>query len=158
MLDRVSGWIKGFSNGDHHVPVGDDAFAETITALLVEAAMVDGALEDTERVHILALLTGQMEMSPAAAKTMLEEQITAHYSRVELHGLVRDIRSETEIEDRAIILEMIWVVVLADGYVDAHESQLMRRLAGLLYVDDVASGHAKKRALQRLDEWHGRRK
>ena len=45
---------------------------------------------------------------------------------------------------------MIWLVVLADGSLDVHESQLMRRLAGLLFVDDVESGIAAGRARQRL--------
>jgi uncharacterized tellurite resistance protein B-like protein len=150
MLDLVSSWIKGFGETDSHIPVDDAAFAETITALLVEAAMADGSMEAAERDNILALLTGQMEMSSGDAAAMLDAQITAHESRIELHGLVRAIRAETEMDDRAIIMEMIWMVVLADGHVDAHESQLMRRLAGLLYVDDVAAGHAQKRARQRL--------
>ena len=42
------------------------------------------------------------------------------------------------------------MVVLADGKLDAHESQLMRRLAGLLFVDDVESGLAARRARHRL--------
>ena len=45
---------------------------------------------------------------------------------------------------------MIWVVVLADSHIDAHESQLMRRLAGLLFIDDVEAGLAAKRARMRL--------
>ena len=45
---------------------------------------------------------------------------------------------------------MIWLVVLADGSLDVHESQLMRRLAGLLFVDDVESGLAAGRARKRL--------
>ena len=150
MLDLVSNWIKGFAETDSHVPVDDAAFAETITALLVEAAMADGSMGAVERDRIVTLLTGQMEMSPADAIAMLDAQVSTHDSRIELHGLVRAIRAETEAEDRAIIMEMIWMVVLADGHVDAHESQLMRRLAGLLYVDDVAAGHAQKRARERL--------
>ena len=42
------------------------------------------------------------------------------------------------------------MVVLADKQLDLHESQLMRRLAGLLYIDDVQSGMAAKRAQSRL--------
>jgi uncharacterized tellurite resistance protein B-like protein len=45
---------------------------------------------------------------------------------------------------------MVWMVVLADGNLDVHESQLMRRLAGLLFVDDVESGLAAQRARHRL--------
>jgi len=43
------------------------------------------------------------------------------------------------------------MVVLADGDLHEHEAQLMRRLAGLLYVDDVDSGRAAKRAKARLE-------
>ena len=67
------------------------------------------------------------------------------------YGLLRQIRTDTEMEDRIIILEMIWVVVLADGQIDEHESQLMRRLAGLLFIDDVEAGLAAKRARIRVD-------
>ena len=41
-------------------------------------------------------------------------------------------------------------MVLADGQIDMHEAQLMRRLAGLLFVDDVTSAHAQQAAKQRL--------
>ena len=75
---------------------------------------------------------------------MLDEAITAHNTRIEIHSLVRQIRTDTEMEDRIIILEMIWVVVLADAQIDEHESQLMRRLAGLLFIDDVEAGLAAK--------------
>ena len=47
-------------------------------------------------------------------------------------------------------MEMVWMVVLADGRLDTIESQLMRRLAGLLFVSDVDSGLAAKMARQRL--------
>ena len=113
--------------------------------------MADGALDPEEGALILHLLTDQLELSPADAQTMLDKAITAHNTRIEIHSLVRQIRTDTEMEDRIIILEMIWVVVLADGQIDEHESQLMRRLAGLLFIDDVEAGLAAKRARIRVD-------
>ena len=151
MLNQFSEWIKIFSDSGATVPTNDDDFASTITALLVEAAMADGALGADEGALILHLLTDQLELSPADAQTMLDEAIAAHKTRIEIHGLVRQIRTDTEMEDRIIILEMIWVVVLADRRIDEHESQLMRRLAGLLFIDDVEAGLAAKRARRRLD-------
>ena len=76
--------------------------------------------------------------------------MASHESRIEIHSLTRSIRSETEPEDRIAILEMAWMVVLSDGEVHDYEAQLMRRLAGLLYVDDIESGRASKRARARL--------
>jgi uncharacterized tellurite resistance protein B-like protein len=81
---------------------------------------------------------------------MLNDSVAAHEDRIEIHSLTRHIRNDTDAADRAIILEMIWLVVLADGSLDVHESQLMRRLAGLLFVDDVESSLAAGRARQRL--------
>ena len=151
MLNQISKWVKNFSDSGATVPTQDDDFAATITALLVEAAMADGALDPDEGALILHLLTDQLELSPADAQMMLEEAIAEHNTRIEIHGLVRQIRTDTEMEDRIIILEMIWVVVLADGQIDEHESQLMRRLAGLLFIDDVEAGLAAKRARIRVD-------
>ncbi len=150
MLNRFSEWAKNFSDGGSAVPTEDDDFVATITALLVEAAMADGAFDVDERSQILHLLTDQLELEASCAKTMLDEVIEAHNNRVEIHGLVRQIRNDTEMEDRIIILEMIWIVVLADSHIDVHESQLMRRLAGLLFIDDVEAGLAAKRARTRL--------
>ena len=150
MLKQISQWVKDFSDSGAAVPTQDDDFASTITALLIEAAMADGALGADEGALILHLLTDQLELSPADAQTMLDEAIAAHKTRIEIHGLVRQIRTDTEMEDRIIILEMIWVVVLADGQIDEHESQLMRRLAGLLFIDDVEAGLAAKRARSRV--------
>ncbi|MFL2844771.1 MAG: TerB family tellurite resistance protein [Candidatus Puniceispirillaceae bacterium] len=154
MLNRFSEWVKSFSDGGTAVPKQDDDFVTTITALLVEAAMADGALDADERSRILHLLTDQLELGTADAQVMLDDAIAAHNTRTEIHGLVRQIRTDTEMEDRIIILEMIWVVVLADSHIDAHESQLMRRLAGLLFIDDVEAGLAAKRARTRLGLAH----
>ena len=150
MLNQFSEWVKGFSDGGTTVPCEDEAFVTTITELLVEAGMADGDLDDAEREGILHLLTEQLELADDKAKSLLDEAIAAHDSRIEIHSLVRQIRTETEMDDRIIILEMIWMVVLADKQLDSHESQLMRRLAGLLYIGDVQSGMAAKRAQSRL--------
>ena len=154
MLNRFSEWVKNFSDDGSAVPTEDDDFVATITALLVEAAMADGTLDVDERSQILHLLTDQLEQGALDAQAMLDEAIAAHNTRVEIHSLVRQIRTDTEMEDRIIILEMIWAVVLANSQIDAYESQLMRRLAGLLFIDDVQAGLAAKRARTRIGLAH----
>jgi uncharacterized tellurite resistance protein B-like protein len=44
------------------------------------------------------------------------------------------------------LMETLWRVVLADGHVDPHEDQLLRRIAGLIYVTDRDRGLARQRA------------
>ena len=94
MLNQFSEWVKGFSDGGTTVPCEDEAFVTTITALLVEAGMADGDLDDAEREGILHLLTEQLELMDDKAKSLLDEAIAAHDSRIEIHSLVRQIRTE----------------------------------------------------------------
>ena len=81
MLNRISEWVKNFSDGAAAVPTKDDDFVTTITALLIEAAMADGALGVDEQSLILHLLTDQLEVSPADAQTMLDEAYIQHCLR-----------------------------------------------------------------------------
>ena len=44
------------------------------------------------------------------------------------------------------MIEVLWEVILSDNKVHDFETNLIRRLAGLLYISDVECGNAKIRA------------
>ena len=150
MLEKLEGWIKTFSTDETVAPKGDHDWAETLAGLLIEAAMADGVLDQDERASISHALTSQLDLSEEEVATIIDSAIVAHEDRIEIHSLVRTIRSEADAEDRIAIMEMAWMVVLADDQMHEYEAQLMRRLAGLLFVEDVDSGRAAKRARARL--------
>ena len=52
-------------------------------------------------------------------------------------------------EKKILLIEALWEIVLSDGEIHDFESNLIRRLAGLLYISDVNSGNARKRALNK---------
>ena len=150
MLTQISTWMRNFTSQNTAIAGDETTLARTVAALLVEAAMADGGIEKIEYAHMRHMLVTQLDLSTDDAEAMLNESVLSHDDRIEIHGLTRHIRNDTDAADRSVILEMVWMVVLADGNLDAHESQLMRRLAGLLFVDDVESGLAAKRARHRL--------
>ena len=43
-------------------------------------------------------------------------------------------------ENKIEIIKTIWTIILSDGNSDMYEENLMRRLAGLLYIDDRTIG------------------
>ena len=150
MLNQISTWMKDFASQNTAIAEDETKLARTVAALLVEAAMADGDIDENEHAHIRNILVMQLDQSADDAEAMLNEAVTSHDERIEIHSLTRHIRDDTDAADRLIILEMVWMVVLADGNLDVHESQLMRRLVGLLFVDDVESGLAAQRARNRL--------
>ena len=150
MLTQISTWMKEFTSQNADIAENEIKLARAVAALLVEAAMADGDIDEIENAHIRHMLETQLDLSADDAGAMLAQSLVSHEDRIEIHSLTRHIRNDTDAADRSVILEMVWMVVLADGNLDAHESQLMRRLAGLLFVDDVESGLAAQRARQRL--------
>ena len=150
MLTQIATWMKDFTSQNADIAENEIKLARAVAALLVEAAMADGDIDEIEHAHIRHMLETQLDLSADDADAMLAQSLASHEDRIEIHSLTRHIRYDTDAADRSVILEMVWMVVLADGSLDAHESQLMRRLAGLLFVDDVESGMASKRARHRL--------
>ena len=150
MIGKLGSWIREFTEDQAVSPVEDDEWAAAIAGLLIEAAMADGELDGSERAQVARILSAQPGLDATGADRLIDEALASHEARVEIHSLTRAIRAETDPDDRAAILEMAWMVVMSDGEVHEYEAQLMRRLAGLLYVDDIESGRAAKRAGARL--------
>tara|TARA_B100001013_G_scaffold273436_1_gene174129 strand:+ start:499 stop:744 length:246 start_codon:yes stop_codon:yes gene_type:complete len=74
------------------------------------------------------------------------EELEEHKS---FHSFTSQINQSFSNEKKIILLEILWEIILEDGELHDFESNLMRRLAGLLYISDVQCGNAKKRALKK---------
>ena len=149
MFKTVAEWLKQDKNAK---PEGNDAneLANLVTALMIEAANADGSLDKAEQALIIEVIARQFELDEAKAAEMMRAAVDQSAERVELHSLLRRLRDNSDYEERLGVMEMVWMVVLADGKLDHIEAQLMRRLAGLLFVSDVDSGLAAKTAKSNL--------
>ena len=63
-----------------------------------------------------------------------------------IQEFTKDVKS-LSIENKIIIVETLWRIILSDGKSDIYENNLMRRLAGLLYLDDKLVGETKVKIL-----------
>ena len=68
----------------------------------------------------------------------------------DIYKYTKIVRNSFDNSERVALMEMLWQLVYSDGELHDFEATLMRRLAGLLYVDDRESGAARKRALEKL--------
>ena len=149
MFKTVAEWLKQDKNAK---PEGNNAneLARLVTALMIEAGNADGSLDKAEKTLIIEVIARQFELDEAQAAEMMNAAVDQSAKRVELHSLLRRLRDNSDYEERLGVMEMVWMVVLADGKLDHIEAQLMRRLAGLLFVSDVDSGLAAKTAKSNL--------
>ncbi len=120
------------------------------SALLVEAAVMDGTFDEAELKVITALLCERFSLNASEAAELIEDAKKVVEGSIEIYGFARTIKDSLDNAERVEIIEMLWRVVLADGQVDDYESNLIRRISGLIYVSDRESGDARKRVMENM--------
>ena len=131
-----------------HTP---DEFHLAAATLLVYAATVDAEFDTQERARIEWLCEHRFELANDEAHALIEVAEREVDESVQLLGYTRTIKDGFSYDERVHLMEMLWEVVYADEIVDHLETQLMRRVAGLIYVDDRDSGIARSRVRARLE-------
>ena len=119
-------------------------------ALMTRAAWLDGTLDKVEESALRDLMMKRFELSLGEADEILKAAEDDLDTSNDLYRYTKDLRDNFDADERAKLIEMVWEVVYSDGILHEFEATLMRRLAGLLYVDDRDSGEAKKRVMQKL--------
>lgn len=153
MLDRFFSFFEDRGarparDDGRHTP---DEFHLAAAALLVHAATADAEFDARERARIEWLCEHRLELGPAETAALIEAAEKQVEDSVQLLRFTRTIKDGFSYEERVALMEMLWEVVYADEEVEAHEAQLMRRIAGLIYVEDRDSGIARSRVRARLE-------
>ena len=119
-------------------------------ALLVEAARLDDRFDPAEWETIRRLVQRRFALSEEEAETLVETANQEAERAVELYRFARIVKDRFDHAERIEMIEMLWEVVYADWSVDHYEANLLRRVAGLIYVSDQECGGARKRVQSRL--------
>ena len=133
-------------------PIDDNVF--TIVCVLVEAALVDNNFGDEEKNIIIKLLQKQYKIKNIEdINSILDKAVKACNESSDLIAYTKKIKQNWDIEKRIEVIEMLWKVCLVDGVLESYEDMLIRRISGLIYVDDKNRNLAKKNAIKKLDNY-----
>jgi uncharacterized tellurite resistance protein B-like protein len=121
-----------------------------LAAILVEAAHADGTYDPEESARIARVLANRFNLSPSAAAALRAEGEAAHADAIDLVRFTRAVKDAVAHEDRIGVIEAVWEVIYADGVREMHESALIRKLCGLLHLEDRDAGLARQRVIARL--------
>lgn len=150
MLDRLKKFLKEDPETKGAADQGVDEVQLAAAALLLEAAGMDGKLDSGERDKIEELIAARFGIDKAEIEHLLAQTEEKLERSNQILPFTRVVKDRLDNEERIEVLEMLWEVVYADGELHDYEANLMRRVAGLIYVTDRESGEARKRALTRL--------
>jgi len=146
VLDRLLSFLRG---DDAPEPAGSD-LALAAAVLLLEAASMDDTIDKAETDKVEALLGRHFNLDAAGARAVMDTAAKRRAESTQLLRFTRRIKDGMDEAEREQLIEWLWDVVYADGREHEMEANLMRRIAGLIYVDDGISGAARKRVRRRL--------
>ncbi|MDC3024364.1 TerB family tellurite resistance protein [Alphaproteobacteria bacterium] len=131
--------------------INDDVLA--VIYLLVEAGNIDENFEEREKKIITTIIEKQFKIED---KKLIEETIeninTNIKENIDLIAHTRKVKDNWSLEKRKEVIEMLWKVCLSDNNIDPYEDMLIRKIAGLLYVEAKDSNEAKRKALKSLEK------
>ena len=119
-------------------------------AILCEAASMDGTFDDKEKILIKSLLKKKFSLNDQELLDLFEEAKSMSENSSQLYGFTKVIKNSWDLEKRIRMLEMMWEVAYADGDLDAAEDMLIRRIAGLIHVEDRDRIKAKQKVLDKI--------
>ncbi len=123
---------------------------ELICGLMIEAAFTDGKIEESELKKIKFSLVNVFDEDTEEVDLVLDEAIKNKNNSKSLYYYTSFINKNFDNDKKLLLIETLWEIVLSDGELHDFESNIIRRLAGLLYISDVNSGNARKRALNKI--------
>ncbi|MDC1151664.1 TerB family tellurite resistance protein [Pelagibacteraceae bacterium] len=116
-----------------------------ISALLVHAAKIDEIYSEHERELIKNFIKSYLK-NDDIEKVLREAEIIENNSNQLLN--FTNIIKQKKIETKRDIIEHLWKIVISDKTIDQYESNLMRRICGLIYFPDKECAEIKLKLLK----------
>ena len=141
--------ISFFKNKDKEKDtVNNDKSYSNIAALLIHVAKIDENYEDKEKEIIRKTLIKLGATISNIDKLIADASVIEENSN-QILSFTREVKNAPE-SDKIRIVESLWKIIYSDDNADMYETNLMRRLAGLLYIDAKTMGDLKEKVKKEL--------
>ena len=114
-----------------------------IASLLIHAAKIDQNYSNKEKYIIESTLL-ELGAKKEKLKAIISEAIENEKNSVQILDFTKEVKNMNE-DEKIKIIETLWRIIYSNKDADSYETNLMRRLAGLLYVDSKIMGDIKDR-------------
>ena len=125
----------------------ENNFLVNICALLIHAAKIDENYTNKEEEVIKKTLIELGINKDNITNTIKDAKIIEENSN-QILDFTKEAKNLSE-PDKIKIIEALWSIIYSDKDADLYEMNLMRRLAGLLYIDSKTMGDIKKQIMNK---------
>ena len=118
-----------------------------VACLLIHSAKIDQNYTEKENKIIKEAII-EMGAEPEEIDKIMQDAEEKEKDSNQILDFTREIKNINE-EDKKIIIEALWDIIYSDEDADMYETNLMRRISGLLYLDPKVVGDIKKKVSQK---------
>ncbi len=119
--------------------------------LMYELVRSDGSTDKLELGYMAEILRRQFNLSNENLDELFRLAEKSAADATDLHQFTKAIKNKWGNAKRMKLLENLWVISLADEKIDAHERHLVRKIAGLLYLNEVQIVQSRENAKRTLN-------
>tara|TARA_B100001250_G_scaffold78517_1_gene64445 strand:+ start:277 stop:705 length:429 start_codon:yes stop_codon:yes gene_type:complete len=119
-------------------------------ALLIYAAKIDENYSNIEKKIIKKTLI-DLGVSEKNLEEILKKAQNAEANSNQILEFTKEIKN-TDKNFKIKIIETLWTIIYSDNNLDMYESNFMRRLTGLLYIDNKIVGNIKERIKKKFNK------
>ena len=112
-------------------------------ALLIHAAKIDENYTENEEEIIKKTLL-ELDAKKETITQIIKDAKSIEENSNQILDFTREVKNLPE-NDKIKIIEALWSIIYSNNEADIYEANLMRRLAGLLYIDSSKMGDIKER-------------
>ena len=139
--------LKNIFSGDKDInQENQNNEIDILCGLMIEAANTDGKITQEELNKISHSLIHVFKENPKIVEKSLNKAFENKDNSRSLYFYTSKLNKSYTDEQKIRLIEVLWEIILADNELHDFETNLIRRLAGLLYISDVECGNAKIRA------------
>ena len=126
----------------------ENNFLIKICALLIHTAKIDEdyTLEEEE---IIKITLNELGLNKERISETIEKAKNLEKDSNQILDFTKEVKSLSE-KEKIKIIEALWAIIYSNKEADIYETNLMRRLAGLLYIDNKTMGDIKEKIKQNL--------
>ena len=139
--------IRFFKDKEKNI-IDNDKSYYNIAALLIHAAKIDGNYEEEEKIIVKKTLI-ELGAKNSNIDILISDAATIEEDSNQILDFTREVK-KTSLPDKIRIVESLWKIIYSNNKADIYETNLMRRLAGLLYIDAKTMGDIKEKIKNEL--------
>ena len=123
--------------------IKNNNFQTKICALLIHAARIDESYTEIEN-EIIKKTLEELGLEKEKISKTIDDAKKIEENSNQILDFTREVKNLPE-KDKVKIIEALWSIIFSNKEADIYETNLMRRLAGLLYIDTKVMGDIKEK-------------